>query len=214
MLIIDRILWFVNSGIKFIIVAVIALMIVRMIADAMDLNPFAWTSRTVRRLSDGLVVPVRGGLRVCRGRAAREGGLRGFGIDVKFAPIVVILIAILLGWFVLQLVGTIAGMVEGIIESARSGAVFRLIGFIIYGLISIYTLFIIIRIVFSWGMLSHTNRLMRFLVDVTEPLLGPLRRMIPTLGWLDISPLVAILILWLLQQAVAGTLLASPVRTF
>ena len=201
MLIIDRILWFVNSGIKVIIVAVIALMIVRMIADAMDLNPFAWTSRTVRRLSDGLVVPVRG-------------GLRGFGIDVKFAPIVVILIAILLGWFVLQLVGTIAGMVEGIIESARSGAVFRLIGYIIYGLISIYTLFIIIRIVFSWGMLSYTNRLMRFLVDVTEPLLGPLRRMIPTLGWLDISPLVAILILWLFQQAVAGTLLASPFRNF
>jgi len=201
MLIIDRILWFVNSGIKIVIVAVIALMIVRMIADAMDLNPFAWTSRTVRRLSDGLVVPVRS-------------GLRGFGIEVKFAPIVVILIAILLGWFVLQLVGTIAGMVEGIIESARSGAVFRLIGFIIYGLISIYTLFIIIRIVFSWGMLSYTNRLMRFLVDVTEPLLGPLRRMIPTLGWLDISPLVAILILWLLQQAVAGTLLASPFRNF
>ena len=201
MLIIDRILWFVNSGIKIIIVAVIALMIVRMIADAMDLNPFAWTSRTVRRLSDGLVVPVRG-------------GLRGFGIDTKFAPIVVILIAILLGYFVLQLVGTIAAMTEGIIESALSGAVFRLIGFIIYGLISIYILFIIIRIVFSWGMLSYTNRVMRFLVDVTEPLLGPLRRMIPPLGWMDISPLVAILILWLFQQAVAGTLLASPFRNF
>jgi YggT family protein len=201
MLIIDRILWFVNSGIKIVIVAVIALMIVRMIADAMDLNPFAWTSRTVRRLSDGLVVRVRG-------------GLRGFGIDVKFAPLVVILIAILLGWFVLQLVGTIAGMVEEIIESARSGAVFRVIGSVIYGLISIYTLLIVIRIVFSWGMLSYTNRVMRFLVDVTEPLLGPLRRMIPPLGWMDISPLVAILILWLLQQAVAGTLLASPFRNF
>ena len=201
MQIIDRILWFVNSGIKIIIVAVIALMIVRMIADAMDLNPFAWTSRTVRRLSDGLVVPVRG-------------GLRGFGIDTKFAPVVVILISILLGYFVLQLVGTIAAMTEGIIESARSGAVFRLIGFIIYGLISIYILFIVIRIVFSWGMLSYTNRVMRFLVDVTEPLLGPLRRMIPPLGWMDISPLVAILILWLFQQAVAGTLLASPFRNF
>ena len=56
MQIIDRIVWFVNTGIKIIIVAAIALMIVRMIADAMDLNPFAWTSRTVRRLSDGLVV--------------------------------------------------------------------------------------------------------------------------------------------------------------
>src|SRR5678816_1808602 len=201
MLIFDRIIWFISNGINVLIVAVIVLMILRLITDAMDLNPFGWTSRTVRRLSDGLVVPVRG-------------GLRGFGIDTKFAPIVVILIAILLGYFVLQLVGMIATMTEGIIESARSGAVFRLIGFIIYGLISIYILFIIIRIVFSWGMLSYTNRVMRFLVDVTEPLLGPLRRMIPTLGWLDISPLVAILILWLLQQAVAGTLLASPFRNF
>ena len=201
MQILDRIVWFVNSGIKIIIVAVIALMIIRLIADAMDLNPFAWTSRTVRRLSDGFVIPVRG-------------SLRGFGVDTKFAPLVVVLIVILLGYFVIQLVGTIAAIADGIVESTRSGAVFRLIGFIIYGLISIYILFITIRIIFSWGMLSYKNRVMRFLVDVTEPLLGPLRRMIPPLGWLDISPLVAILILWLFQQAVAGTLLAGPFRTF
>lgn len=199
--IIARTVWFIQSGIEIIIVAVIALMIVRLIVDAMDLNPFAWTSRTVRRLSDGLVIPVRG-------------GLRGFGIDTKFAPLVVILITILLGWFVLQLVEAVASTLIGVIESVQSGAVFRVIGFIISGLISIYILFIIIRIVFSWGMLSYTNRVMRFLVDVTEPLLGPLRRRIPPLGWLDISPLVAILILWLFQQAVAGTLLSAPLRSF
>ena len=201
MLIIDRIVWFINSGIKIVIVAVIVLMIVRLIADAMDLNPFAWTSRTVRRLSDSFVIPVRG-------------GLRGFGIDPKFAPLVVILIVILLGWFVLQLVGTVAETLVGVIGSARSGAVFRVIGFIIYGLISIYILFIVIRIIFSWAMLSHRNRIMRFLIDVTEPLLGPLRRRIPPLLWLDISPMVAILILWLFQQAVAGTLLSAPFRSF
>ena len=199
--IIDRIVWFIRSGIEIIIVAVVVLMIVRLIADAMDLNPFAWTSRTVRRLSDGFVIPVRG-------------GLRGFGIDTKFAPVVVILIVFLLGWFLLQLVWTIASTLGGIIESVQSGAVFRVIGFILNGLISIYTLFIVIRIIFSWGMLSYTNRIMRFLVDVTEPLLGPLRRRIPPLGWLDISPLVAILILWLFQQAVAGTLLSGPFRSF
>src|SRR6185295_15260404 len=105
-------------------------------------------------------------------------------------------------------------MVEGIIASVRGGAVFRLIGFVIYGLISIYILLITIRIIFSWGMLSYRNRVMRFLVDVTEPLLGPLRRRIPPLGWLDISPIVAILILTLFQYAVAGTLLASPFRNF
>ena len=201
MLIIDRIVWFITNGINLLIVIVIALMIVRLITDGMDLNPFGWTSRTVRRLSDGLIIPVRG-------------GLRGFGIDPKFAPLVVILIVILLGLFVSQLVVTVVSTLVGVIGSARSGAVFRIIGFIISGLISIYILFITIRVIFSWGMLDYRNRLMRFLVDVTEPLLGPLRRMIPRLGWLDISPLVAILILWLFQQAVAGTLLSGPFRSF
>ncbi len=80
-------------------------------------------------------------------------------------------------------------------------------GFILYGLISIYILLIIMRIVFSWGMVSYSNRIMRFLVNATEPLLGPLRRMIPPLGWIDISPIVAFMILWLFQAAIAGTLL-------
>src|SRR5678815_4500819 len=160
-MVIDRIIWFISNGINVLIVAVIALMILRLITDAMDLNPFGWTSRTVRRLSDGLVIPVRG-------------GLRGFGIDTKFAPLVVILVVILLGWFVSQLVVTVAATVLGIITSAQSGAVFRIVGFVISGLISIYILFIIMRVIFSWGMLTHRNRVMRFLVDVTEPLLGPL----------------------------------------
>jgi len=194
MLIISRTFLFLNWVITAIILAVIVLMVVRLIIDAMDLNPFAWTSRTLHRLSDGFVIPVRG-------------GLRGFGADPKFAPLVVILIAILLGYFVLQLVGTIGGTLLGVLQSLQSGAIVAVLGFILYGLLSIYILLIIIRIVFSWAMLSYTNPIMRFLVDVTEPLLGPLRRIIPPLGWLDISPFVAFLILWLFQAAVAGTLL-------
>lgn len=194
MLIISRTFWFLNWAISAIIVGVILLMVVRLIVDAMDLNPFGWVSRTLRRLTDGFVVPVRG-------------GLRGFGADPKFAPLVVILIAILLGYFLLQLVGTIGATLIGVLQSLQSGAMIAVLGFILYGLLSIYILLIIMRIVFSWAMIGYTNRIMRFLVDTTEPLLGPLRRVIPPLGWLDISPLVAFLILWLFQAAVAGTLL-------
>lgn len=201
MLIIERTFWFVQAAIIAIIVAVMALMIVRLITDAMDLNPFGWMSRTVRRLSDGFVVPVRG-------------GLRGFGMDPKFAPLVVILIVILLGYFVLQLVGTIAGTLAGVLVGIQTGAVIMVLGFILYGLLSIYLLLIIVRIIFSWGMVSYTNRIMKFLVDTTEPLLGPLRRMIPPLGWLDISPLVAVLIIWLFQAAIAGTLLRGAPSAF
>ena len=198
MLIIARTLWFVSSAISIIIAVVTALMIVRLIADGMDLNPFAWASRTIRRLTDGLVIPVRG-------------GLRGFGIDPKFAPLVVILIAILLGYFVLRLLAAIATTVGGVMDGLQQGAIFWVLGFILYGLLSIYILLIVIRVIFSWGMLSYTNRIMRFLVNVTEPLLGPLRRAIPRLGWLDISPIVAILILVLFQAAVQGTLLRGAV---
>lgn len=194
MLIISRSFQFVNWAISAIIVAVILLMVFRLLADLADLNPFGWISRTLRRLTDGFVIPVRG-------------GLRGFGVDPKFAPLVVILLVILLGYFVLQLVGTIATTLAGILVSASSGAMVSVLGFILFGLISIYIIFIFVRIIFSWGMISYTNRIMRFLVDVTEPLLGPLRRIIPPLGRMDISPIVAVLILWLFQQAIAGTLL-------
>ena len=199
--IIGRTFWFIENAIMVIIAAAIVLMIVRLIADAMDLNPFGWASRTIRRLTDGLVIPVRG-------------GLRGFGMDPKFAPLVVILIVILLGYFVIQLVGTIANTLAGVLDSLQTGAIFMVLGFILHGLLSIYLLLIIIRIIFSWGMVSYTNRVMKFLVDVTEPLLGPLRRMIPPLGWLDISPLVAIIIIWLFQAAVAGTLLRGATSGF
>src|ERR1041385_5952243 len=111
----QRILWFVNSGIKVIILAAIALMVIRLITDAMDLNPFAWTSRTVRRLTDGFVMPVRG-------------GLRQLGVDPKFAPLVVILLVIVVGYFVAQLVGTIVTTIIGVWDSIRVGGVITAIG--------------------------------------------------------------------------------------
>lgn len=201
MQVISRTVLFISWAIQAAIVAIILLMILRMIADARDLNPFGWTSITLRRLTDGFVVPVRG-------------VLRQVGVDPKFAPLVVILVAILLAFFLVQLVTTIAMTVEGVITSAVSGAVVSVLGFILYGLISIYILLIFMRIVFSWGMVSYGNRIMRFLVDATEPLLGPLRRLIPPLGRFDISPIVAFFILWLFQAAIAGTLLRTAPVAF
>ena len=180
------------------IIAVIALMVIRLIITAADPNPFNWISRTSRRLSDPFIMPVRGGMM----RAT---------VDPKFAPLVVILITILLGWFFLALCGEVAGTLGGLILSVKRGDAVSGLGFILYGAISIYMLLIFIRIVFSWGMLTYRNRVMRFLIDVTEPLLGPLRRIIPPLGMMDISPIFAFLILWLLKMAVQGTLIRGGI---
>lgn len=201
MLVISRTVLFFSWAIQAVIVAIILLMILRMIGDAKDLNPFGWASITLRRLTDGFVVPVRG-------------ALRQVGFDPKFAPLIVILISIVLGFFLVQLVSTIAVTVEGIITSVARGAIVSMLGFILFGLVSIYILLILMRVVFSWAMVSYSNRLMRFLIDATEPLLGPLRRTIPPLGRFDISPIIAFFILWFLQQAIAGTLLRTGSAMF
>ena len=194
--IIERSLLFLNWVVITVIIVVTVLMVVSVIANAANLNPFGFMSRTVRRLSDPFVLPIRR-------------GLRNVGVDPKFSPLVVILICILLGWFFLQLSGEIAKTLIGLIISVRSANAIGALGYILYGAVSIYSLLIFMRIVFSWGMVGYSNRLMRFLINVTEPLLGPLRRMIPPLGMMDISPIFAFIILWLIKAAIGGTLLAS-----
>jgi len=194
MQIISRSFLFLTWAVEAAIVAIVVLMILRLIANAADLNPFSWASRTIRRLSDSVVMPAR--------RA-----LIGLGVDPKFAPLVVILIAILLGWFFLWLTEEVVATLIGLIISFKAANPIMGLGYIIYGALSVYTVFIFMRIVFSWGMVSHSNRLMRFLVNTTEPLLGPLRRIIPPLGIMDISPIFAFIIVWLFQQAIRGTLL-------
>jgi YggT family protein len=195
-LIIERSLQFLSWAVIAVIIAVIILMVLSLIAGAADLNPFSWASRTIRRLSDPFIFPVRR-------------SLMSVGVDPKFAALAVILISILLGWFFLQLSGEVGNTLAGLILSIKSANAVKALGHIIYGALSIYTLLIFIRIVFSWGMVSYSNRLMRFLVNATEPLLGPLRRMIPPLGMMDISPIFAFIILWLLKAAVYGTLLSG-----
>lgn len=196
-----RLYWFVSSAVITVIVAVIFLILLRVIANQADLNPFGWLARTIRRLTDIFITPVR--------RA-----LVGFGVDPKYAPLVTILITILLGWFGIQLVASIANTIAGIVLSAGRGALVPILGYVLYGLLSLYSLLIFIRIIFSWVMMSHSNRVMRFIVNATEPLLGPLRRRVPPMGAFDISPIVAFLIVWLFQAAIRGTLLSGLQTVF
>jgi YggT family protein len=60
-----------------------------------------------------------------------------------------------------------------------------------------YVIAIVLRMVLSWfppsdGIVGDANR---FLWRITEPVLGPVRRALPPLGGLDLSPLIVILVL-------------------
>lgn len=194
MLILARLYWFISWALITGIAVIIVLIVLRLIANQADLNPFSWSSITIRRLTDPVIGPVRRTL-------AR------MAVDPKYAPLVAILVAILLGWFVLQLVSGIANTLAGILASMGAHSLIATMGYVLYGLLGLYSLLIFVRIILSWGTVGYKNRMMRFLINATEPLLGPLRRYVPPVGTFDISPIVAFVIIWLLQAAVAGTLL-------
>jgi YggT family protein len=62
---------------------------------------------------------------------------------------------------------------------------------------------VVIRSLLSWFPVDPNNFLVVFLVTITDPILLPLRRIVPRLDMIDLSPMVAILLLmfisWLLQ---------------
>ena len=70
-----------------------------------------------------------------------------------------------------------------------------------------YYWIIIVRAIISWVNPDPWNPIVQFLQRVTEPVLAPIRRILPMGRWgIDFSPLVAILALIFIQQFLVGSL--------
>ncbi len=75
--------------------------------------------------------------------------------------------------------------------------------------IGVYILLIFAYIITSWIRLPYSpwlNRIQRFLYDVCEPYLRLFRRILPPLGPLDLSPIIAVFFLGLVRYAVLALL--------
>lgn len=184
---------FVWYAIATVIIVIIALMVARLILNKADLNPFSRPVIMIRRWTDPLVNPVR--------RVVMQ-----MGFSPNVAPLVVILVALVLGYFASEFINTVLGAVLGLVISVRRGAPISFFGNILYAFIALYMLTIFARIIFSWVANPH-SRVLHFLIRVTEPVLGPFRRVIPPVGMMDISPMIVLFLLDLLRRAVAATLI-------
>ena len=82
---------------------------------------------------------------------------------------------------------------------------------LVYHIIDLYTWVVIIGVVMSWlihfNVINLSNQFVRMIYEVvirlTEPLLAPIRRFMPDLGGVDISPVLLILLLWFAKDVVA-----------
>ena len=181
------------------------LIILRSLFLYIDVNPFTWHARHVRRATDPVITPVR---RM----------LISFRLDPAIAPFIVIVMLIVVLVLIVQFAGTVLNTIAGIlyvVANRKPGAPKAMVGYLLFGLLGLYTLMIFVRVIYSWLGVSYRNRFARFSIQVTEPLLAPLRRWVPMAGAFDISPIIAFVILWIAQSIVASTLLRTwPVQFF
>ena len=75
-------------------------------------------------------------------------------------------------------------------------------------LLNIYTWILIATVVMSWliafNIINNHNNIVRqvshALYRLTEPVLGPIRRLLPDLGGLDISPIIVLIAIWFIRN--------------
>jgi YggT family protein len=118
-----------------------------------------------------------------------------YGIDL--ASLVLLLVLKCVELYLLLLLGGVAVQWLPIVAAATVDLL-RLT-------LNVYFFAILIRVILSWFMPYgiHQNPAGSLLVSLTEPLLRPARRLIPPIGGLDLSPIAVIVILQLMQLALA-----------
>lgn len=61
---------------------------------------------------------------------------------------------------------------------------------------------VVVRSLMSWFPVSPTNPFNRLLYQITEPILGPVRRLLPRTGMIDFSAMLVIVLLYVMIVAV------------
>ena len=79
----------------------------------------------------------------------------------------------------------------------------------VFSLYIVYTLLIILYVLMSWLQLPYNiwiGRIRGFLHDTVEPILRPIRAVLPSLGGFDLSPLIALFGIGIIQQIIQSIL--------
>lgn len=171
--------------------AFVVALILRLVFNYSDPNPFGAVGRfsyNLKKATDRFVYP-----------AARL--LASFRVDTRLAPLVTIFIAVVLAYFAVQIIGNTFFIVDGLIDAALKNNFKALVGFVLYALVSVYILFIFIRFLGSWFVFAR-NTFLSFVYRVTDPVLIPAQRIIPTVGMFDISAMIVLLLLGFLQTII------------
>lgn len=155
--------------------------------------------RFVTALTEPMVRPVR---RWIGGGLAWVAGL-GY---MDFSPIVTFLLLWLAQTLLVRLLLLIAAPPLWILRPGENPA--RWINNVLGWIFQLYSFALLARVVLDWIRIPRIRGLTTFLWRITEPVLAPLRRILPRWGGLDFSPVVAVLLLSILQMVLQSVILS------
>jgi YggT family protein len=156
------------------------------------LSPFGALPTTVRRLAQPFLRPFERRL------------YRGGGNPVN-APYLFFWVALIGGLAVLALIQWAIATAVWFLASASAGPI-GLVLFLVNGLFSVLSAAIFIRVLSTWFGFSPYSKPMRVVFVLTDWLIEPLRRVVPPLGMIDITPMVAYFMLVLARWFIVGSL--------
>ena len=152
------------------------------------ISPFGAWPRFVRRISDPVLLPLER-------RIVRMGG------SPQDAPLWLLGGVIVAGLILVSLVRWLLGMAFGLAGLAGAGPrVWAQVA--VGGLFSLLMAAILVRVIASWVGISPYTRWMRPVMALTDWLIDPIRRLMPPIGMIDLSPMVAWLVLWIARGVV------------
>ena len=71
---------------------------------------------------------------------------------------------------------------------------------------TLLNLAILARVLLSWVRVSPYHPAVELLYRITEPILAPLRRVIPSIGMVDISPVIALILLQIIREVLVAVM--------
>jgi YggT family protein len=151
------------------------------------INPFGPLARFLRQTVDPLIAPVER-------RVVRAGGVPATAPWWALATIVIG------GIVILSLLGFVRGQVLLVASALQTGGrgIYVLLVTWVFAILQIA---LIVRVISSWIRISPYSPWIRWTFTITEPILRPLRQVVPSIGMIDITPIVAYFLLRLLQWA-------------
>lgn len=186
----------VLGAIRFALVVIAGIFAVFCVVDWLvrtrRVNLFGSLARFSRSKIDPILEPIER-------KVVRAGG------NPANAPLWALAVVVIGGILLVSVLDFIRAEILGLAFALQSGpsGIFKLLVAWTFDFLRIALL---VRVVSSWLPISPYSRWIRWAYAISEPILRPLRQVIPSMGPIDITPIIAYFLIGIIQSAVLGML--------